>query len=217
MPSLSSPLLSLLCPHRRAEKQKWLLQWESNTAVNTGTQSQWAIKCRPQSVHKQRGRSSHRKQRPCSSWRKITWWKKTGDNHAVTIVPQNRILFLFSLSLSLSSAPSHTLTHSRWSIGHQLRTGGVGVSRQQTTRTMGNQFGFLFMERKHYRLSSMIVAFCTVITCVFLYSKYTLAYSTWNWCSASLYCSKVIKPQTFQDQFKENKINETTRVMDLGV
>lgn len=143
--------------------------------------------------------------------------KKTGDNHAVTIVPQNRILFLFSLSLSLSSTPSHTLTHSRWSIGHQLRTGGVGVSRQQTTRTMGNQFGFLFMERKHYRLSSMIVAFCTVITCVFLYSKYTLAYSTWNWCSASLYCSKVIKPQTFQDQFKDNKINETTRVMDLGV
>lgn len=36
-------------------------------------QSQWAIKCRPQSVHKQRGRSSLRKQWPWSSWREITW------------------------------------------------------------------------------------------------------------------------------------------------
>lgn len=88
------------------KNKKWLLQWESNTAVNTGTQSQWAIKCRPQSVHKQRGRSSHRKQRPCSSWRKITWWKKRE-----TIMLLHRTTKSYSVSLSLSPAPSHTHSH----------------------------------------------------------------------------------------------------------
>ena len=46
---------------------------ENQIRQSTLTQSQWAIKCRPQSAHKQRGRSS---QRPWSSWRKITWFKK---------------------------------------------------------------------------------------------------------------------------------------------
>lgn len=113
MPSLSSPLLSLLCPHRRAEKQKWLLQWESNTAVNTGTQSQWAIKCRPQSVHKQRGRSSHRKQRPCSSWRKITWWKKNRrQSCCYNRTTKSYSVSVFSLSLALLRSLTHTHTQS---------------------------------------------------------------------------------------------------------
>lgn len=68
-------------------------------------QSQWAIKCRPQPVHKQRDCSSV-KQWLWSSWRKITWYKKNktkqkkkpGDNHAVTTYHKTIFCSTFSCS-----------------------------------------------------------------------------------------------------------------------
>lgn len=158
--------------HTNRRKQKWLLQWESNTAVDTGTVTV-GYKT-PTTVSTQtKGPLFTQKAMAAEQLEKDHMVQKTGDNHAVT--SYHKILLFLSLSLL-------THTQSIWSVAHQFRTRGVGVSRQQITsvENMGNQFGFLFMEWKRYRLSRMIVAVPTVITCVFLYSKYTLAYSICN-------------------------------------
>ena len=56
----------------RQEKNKSDFYSENQIQQSSLAQSQWAIKCRPQSVHKQRDRSSLGEQRLLSSWRKIT-------------------------------------------------------------------------------------------------------------------------------------------------
>lgn len=119
---------------------------ENQIQQATLAQSQRAMRCRPQSIHKER-----------DCWRKITWYKEENRRQSrCYIVSQNPIV----------SLAAHTAAI--WSIVHQLRT-RVGVSRLQTT-SIENMASLSWTE------SWVIAAVPTVITCVFLYSKYTLAY-----------------------------------------
>lgn len=79
LPSLFLLLFSLFCPHTCTQNSKKKRK-KKPAAVrikysSKHWQSQWAIKCQPQPVHKQRDCSSV-KQWLWSSWRKITWYKK---------------------------------------------------------------------------------------------------------------------------------------------
>lgn len=155
------PLFSFFfCPRKQTEAGKNKRHCCSENQIQRWTlaQPQWAIKCRPQSVDKQKSRSSLGKQ-----WLqgKITCWEKRRQS-CCYMEWQNSVVFLSRAHTQIDYDQLPTSSEAEeW----------VGVSRQKITRleSMGNQFGFLFKGWSRYRMSKAIVVSPTAITCFFYF------------------------------------------------